>query len=537
MAEKDSVIVAIEFGSSRIAAIAGKVKDGTMQIVAYAEDTTCDCVKRGVVYNIEKTTQSIKKIIARLESALKLKVARVYVGIGGQSVRSVTNVIRRNMLTATYINQSHIDSITDESHEVKVEDYELIGYFPQNFIVDANAVADPVGVMGTNIEGEFLNVIANKRLKNNINTCFDNTDIEILDYRLSSYELAVNVLNDTEKRSGCALVDMGAGTTTIVIFKNNVVRRLVTVPLGVNNIKQDLCSLQIDEKEADTLLMRYGNAVYDEDIPTDPDTVPMYTTSDGRDIPVDEIQHIIVARINEILTNVKSQISQSQYAGQLLGGIIITGGGSCVKNMEKACMKTLKMEKVRTAHKVIPQLIKNSVITNLALENNMSNTIVSLLLSGNESCVGDNLREPDMFARKEVEDSIASRRLTSEETRKNEEDAVAELESIKSRLRDAILSIEKLSKEIEEDPANKRLRAKVDDVVTEAGQITGNNYDNCKFQLENKDKYKQAIREAEELMAKRDDMIDELHETAKEASKQDGIFNKITNWIGGFINE
>ena len=154
MVEQEAIIVAIELGSSKISGIAGKMKDGTMQILAYAEDKTTDCVKRGVVYNIEKTTLSIKTIISKLEAALKMKITSTYIGLGGQSVRSVKSVVQKNMLTPTYITQAHIDLITDESHAVPYEDNELIGYFTQEFVVDTNVAADPVGIMGTNIEGK-----------------------------------------------------------------------------------------------------------------------------------------------------------------------------------------------------------------------------------------------------------------------------------------------------------------------------------------------------------------------------------------------
>ena len=96
-------IVAIELGSSKISGIAGKKKDGTMQVLAYAEEKTAGCIKRGVVYNIEKTYQSINTIIQKLEAVLKTKITRAYIGLGGQSMRSYKCVIKRNLLTQSYI--------------------------------------------------------------------------------------------------------------------------------------------------------------------------------------------------------------------------------------------------------------------------------------------------------------------------------------------------------------------------------------------------------------------------------------------------
>ena len=82
-------------------------------------------------------------------------------------------------MTQTYINADHIDAMNDESYNVTVPDCELLGNFAQGFVVDSNVVDDPVGVMGTNIEGEYLNVIARRKLRGNIENCFNNTDVRV----------------------------------------------------------------------------------------------------------------------------------------------------------------------------------------------------------------------------------------------------------------------------------------------------------------------------------------------------------------------
>ena len=197
--DKDFV-VAVELGSSKISGIAGKKKDGTMQILAYAEEKTAGCVKRGVVYNIEKTYQSINTIISKLEAVLKTKITRAYVGLVGQSVRSYKCMIRRNLLTQSYITNEAIDAIRQESYEIPFNDYEVLENYPQEYVVDSSVIADPVGVMGTNIEGEFLDVIAKNNLRANIDTVFANAGVDIVEGLISPLQLANNVLTDAEKR-------------------------------------------------------------------------------------------------------------------------------------------------------------------------------------------------------------------------------------------------------------------------------------------------------------------------------------------------
>ena len=537
MGQQDSIIVAIELGSSKICGIAGKMKDGSMQILAYAEDKTSDCIKRGVVYNIEKTTQSIKNVINKLEATLKMKVNRTYIGIGGQSVRSVKNFVRRDLLTPTYITQAHIDSITDESHEVADDDYELIGYYVQGFTVDGNLVADPVGIMGTNVEGEFLNIIANKRLRKNIKTSFENLGMEIADYHLSSFELANNVLTDTEKRTGTALIDLGAGTTTIVVLKSNIIRQIITLPLGVNNIKQDLCELQIEHNEAEQLLLTYGDAMA-ENTPDSrgADQAPMYTTSDGRSIEISTIQEIIRARLQEILINVDKQMHNSDYADRLLGGVVITGGGANIRNIDKACQSMLNADKVRIAKKVIPQLVKNSNITSLSLENPASCAVISLLLSGEENCTENGYNGLEIFGENEKpKDSI--QKEAASRIQKEEDEALAFIEETKSRLRDAIIKLQKSTSDITVDDANRGLKNIVRQNLTAAETVVTEDYNKYKDILVGKDKYNQSLREADDLITKCDEESDKLKELLRASEKRNSAWGKIGRWIDDLLKE
>ena len=537
MGEQESIIVAIELGSSKIAGIAGKKKDGTMQILAYAEEKNTDCVRRGMVYNIEKTTQSIRNVVSRIETSLKMKVTRTYIGLAGQSVRSVKSIVKKNMLAPTYITQGHIDAITDESHEVAIEDYELIGFFTQGFTLDANTLANPVGIMGTNIEGEFLNIIANSRLRSNIKTSFENLGLDIADYRISAFELANNILTDAEKRSGTALIDFGAGTTTIAVLKNNIVRQITTLPIGINSICMDLCDLQIEPAEAEQLMLKYANAIVENTPDNENEKKPTYTTSDGREIDIALIQQIIEARLNEILVNVENQLHNSEYADKLLGGVVITGGGANIKNIEKACSNTLKVDKIRIARKVIPQLIKNSNITSLSTESVTTCAIISLLLAGDENCVGDAYNGPDIFDNKDKENEITAHKEAAAKRQKEEEDALAYLEETKTKLRNAIISMQKLGESITSTPSNKKLWTTAEEAVTESGAIVTDQFEQSKELLADKDKYKQSLREADVLTRKCEEEGESLLAIVKDARDSNSTMGRLKRWIDDILKE
>ncbi len=247
-------IVAIELGSSKITGIAGKKHaDGSIQVLALASENSSDFIRKGVIYNLDKTAQSLTSIIKKLESTLKASIGKVYVGIGGQSLRTIRNTEVRHLEEETKISQELIDSIMDSNREVPIIDQEILEVAPQEYKVGINLLADPVGVPSDHIEGRFLNIIARSSVKQNIDKCFKQAGIEIADYIISPLALANAVLTNSEKRSGCMFIDFGADTTTVSVYKNNILRHLAVIPLGGSNITKDICSQQIEEEDAEEL--------------------------------------------------------------------------------------------------------------------------------------------------------------------------------------------------------------------------------------------------------------------------------------------
>ena len=424
----EPIIVAVELGTSRISGIAGKKKDGSFQILAYAEEQTTACIKRGLVYNVEKTTRSIQKVVEMLSQTLKQKVTRVYVGIGGQSVRSVKKKVPRNMLERTSITAAHIDELRDESMDINIPDCELLENIPQGYVVDSAPTDDPQGVFGANIEGEFLNIIARRQLRGNIQTCFNNVGIDIAGTKLSAIELSKNVLTEQEKRAGCALVDLGAGTTTVVVYKQNVIRYLVTIPIGFNNIIDDLKTLlQIEENEAKDVLMKYGNAYIDPEEDMSDIKNEEYKTSNGTTKKIIGIHEIILARLTEIVANAVAQVLNSGYADVLLAGIVITGGGANMKNIDKAFKnnpRQKKFELIRVAKGIVQPVIKATSAASLVLDNAMSGSLISLLLSGDENCVdSDVYNGDDIFQQNKTEQTIQTNTAKNESEKKQLEEA------------------------------------------------------------------------------------------------------------------
>ena len=128
---KTEFIAAIELSSAKITGVAGKkLNDGSMQILAYATDDASSFIRKGVIYNLDKTALSIKKIINLLEEQLKRKISKVYTGISGQSLHTVKNLVSRSWGEEVIISEEYIDAICDENMEFALPNMEILDVIP-----------------------------------------------------------------------------------------------------------------------------------------------------------------------------------------------------------------------------------------------------------------------------------------------------------------------------------------------------------------------------------------------------------------------
>ena len=417
-------IAAIELSSSKISGIAGRRNsDGSIQVLAYATEEAAPFVRKGAVYNIGKAAQALTTIINRLEDQLKSPIAKVYAGIGGQSLRTVRNTVSHTSETGV-ISQELIDTLCDENLACPIVDMNILDVAPQEYKIDNNLYADPVGVTGKSVTGQFLNITAHAQLKKNLELSFEQAKIELADLLTAPTVLAQAVLTDNELRAGCALIDLGADTTTVMVYKNHILRYLSVIPLGGSNITRDITTLKMEEEEAEKLKLSYGDALYKED---DAAEVPAScTTEDGRSIPLAELNEIVGARTEEILANAWNQIQLSGYEDKLLAGIVLTGGTSNLRNIEGAMLKLCKMNKIRTAD-TVQETIRG--YNEQIKKDGTQNTLLGLLIAGKENCCLQEKPQPtpppDIFKddeelKKQEEEN--RRKREEEEKRKKEEE-------------------------------------------------------------------------------------------------------------------
>ena len=396
MAAKE-FIVAIELGSSKMTGIAGKKNlDGSIQVLAVVKEDSSSFIRKGVVYNIDKTAQCLTNIVTKLTNILKTEISYVYVGVGGQSIRSVKNEIIKELPAETVVKQEMVNELMDTNRNMRYQDQVILDAATQEYKVDAQYQLDPVGIQCTRLQGNFLNILWRKLFYRNLNKCFDQAGIAIAEMYLAPLVLANSVLTDAEKRSGCALVDLGADTTTVSVYYKNILRHLAVIPLGGSNITKDIASLQMEESDAEKMKLKYASAYTDN---SEIDNNLMLPIDADRTVESRKFIDIVEGRLEEIIENVWYQVP-AEYAEKLLGGIILTGGGSNMKNIERAFKNRTHIEKIRIAN-FVTNTIHASAQHPVPHDGTM-NTVLALLAEGNMNCAGDEV-DPngDLFGQKQ----------------------------------------------------------------------------------------------------------------------------------------
>ena len=316
-------IVAIELSSSKVTGAAGIETHNGIKIIATASTRVDGYISKGIVRNVDKTGEAITNIINSLESNIiedagkDIMIKKAYVSLSGLTLRSIKSSITKNFDSYTKITSDIISELEDENDMTFQipEGYIKVQAITQEYKVDGKTERAPIGTLAQTIEGHFLNIIIKKQHFEQLNESFALAKTEIADSYIAARMDAEIILTKDDRRNGCALVNIGADTTTITVYNNDCLRKISVIPFGSNNITQDMCAEQISYDQAEaTKITRGYRSQSNEKEPIDNDT----------------LNDIISGRMCEILQNVKYQIEES---GEPIRKIVFTGGGSKLKNL------------------------------------------------------------------------------------------------------------------------------------------------------------------------------------------------------------
>lgn len=335
----NEVIVALDIGTTKICAIAGRRdKHGKIEVLGFGK-VASEGVLRGVVSNIEKTVKAISEAVAMAQRTAGKEFKVVHVGIAGQHIKSLQH---RGILTRdndhTEISQRDIERLISDMYKLVLPPGDkIIHVIPQEYTVDnEQGITDPIGMSGIRLEANFHIITGQISASNNIHRCVERTGLKVTNMTLEPIASAAAVLSEEEKEAGVALVDIGGGTTDITIFKDGIIRHTAVIPFGGNVITKDIkegCTVM--GPQAEKLKVKFGSALAEEVFDNRIISIPGLRGREHKEISEKNLARIIQARVEEVFDYVVWEIRRSGFERKLIGGIVLTGGGAQLRHIEK----------------------------------------------------------------------------------------------------------------------------------------------------------------------------------------------------------
>ena len=332
-------MVGLDIGTTKISVMIGRKNQyGKLEILGTGRAVS-NGVARGIVSNIDKTVESIREAVEEAKQKSGLEIDDVFVGIAGQHIKSLQHrgeIVRDNI--DIEIDKADIDKLKSNMFKlITIPGEEVIHVIPQEYTVDGeDGIQDPKGMAGVKLEANFHVITAQVGAVRNIMRCVEKAGLTTRELILEPFASAVATLDEDELREGVALVDIGGGTTDVAIFLDNIIRHTAVIPFGGNIITKDIKGgLEILEKQAELLKVKFGSAMYTEDQENVMVSIPGLRGRPPKEIAVKTLSEIIGARYKEIIDLVYHQIKISGYEHKLMTGIVLTGGGSQIRNLKQ----------------------------------------------------------------------------------------------------------------------------------------------------------------------------------------------------------
>lgn len=336
MASKQEFSVVVDVGTSKLIALAGKLTElGKMEIVG-AVEIPSKGIKRGVVSNIEDAAQSVSMLLEKLEEQLEDSIKMVHVAMAGSKMLTLNYKCSTLTSGEGFVTERDVQMLLAEAKSVELkQDYKVEKVIPTSYLIDdENEVEKPVGSTGQKIEANFKLVVVPNEYRNNLQLVLEKAGVELGEIIHSSIALSEAVASTEEKEVGVIVVDLGAGTTNLAVYQDNVLKHTAVIPFGGQVITNDIkegCSIFL--KKAELLKVKYGQAMGDFADEQKVVTIAGENGWEPRDISFKSLAYIIQARLEEIIECVNDQIHRSGIEDGVGSGVVLAGGTSRLDNI------------------------------------------------------------------------------------------------------------------------------------------------------------------------------------------------------------
>ncbi len=341
---KKSLVVGLDIGTYKICAIVGEVGESGLEIIGVGTHPSHG-LRKGVVIDIESTVNSIKRAVEEAEIMAGCEINSVFAGIAGGHIKGFNShgvVAVKNKEVA----KGDIERVIDAGRAVAIPmDREVLHILPQEYIVDdQDGIKEPLGMSGVRLEAKVHIVTGAATSAQNIIKCCNRTGLNVTEFVLEPLASAEAVLTPEEKELGVALVDMGGGTTDIVLFHDGAVKHTAVLSVGGNHLTNDIAAgLRTPIAEAERIKQRFGCAKVAMVAGDDEVEVPSMGGRNPRTISRRILCEIIEPRLEEIFQLLRREILKSGYEDSLASGMVMTGGSTLLPGMVEMAEETCNM--------------------------------------------------------------------------------------------------------------------------------------------------------------------------------------------------
>ncbi len=385
MQDEERIIVGLDIGTTKICAVVGEVSRGEINIIGVGSHPSVG-LRKGAVINIESTVESIQKAVADAELMAGCEISSVYVGIAGGHIKGFNShgIIA---IKGREITEHDVERVVEAASAVAIPlDRETIHTIPQEFIVDdQEAIQNPVGMTGVRLETKIHIVTGAIASARNIIKCCNKAGLAVCDIVLESLASGEAVLTPEEKELGCALADIGGGTTDLALFKGNNIKHIFELTLGGHNLTNDISiGLRTPLAEAEMIKIEHGTCLPESIKRGETIEVPGVGGRGVNKLSKDILAEILEPRVEEMFTILKREIYSNGLENAFPSGIVLTGGSSLLPGMSEIVESVFSVP-VRVGEPVAIEGLKD-VVKNPAFA-----TGVGLVVFGSRDSTGKKL--------------------------------------------------------------------------------------------------------------------------------------------------
>lgn len=372
--EQSGFTVVVELGTTKITGIVARQNtQGVITILASETIPSDLCVKYGVVYNIDAAGGKIKKLINLLENKIGKKIGFVYVSVAGKSLRAKEHTETKLLDGNTPITVPMLDAMSQQAKLNKPDFFTNYSVHESQYFLDGVFEENPIGKTASSLEARSIIVIGPPNIKANLKRSIeDKAQIQIKSYVTGAIAAGALVVDPEDRQEGCALIDFGAGTTTLSIYKEGLLKFMTVIPFGGQTVTKDVQALGFPFDAAEKYKIKYGK-------------LGKHAKDGEKELPEEvdlrELNKVIQLRMDEIILNVLHQMKESGYSEDLKAGIFTIGGASLLTGLNDYLEEKSQMPVKRATPKRV-------YINNAAdlLQDPAYSQVLGLLLFAQENC-------------------------------------------------------------------------------------------------------------------------------------------------------